>query len=1147
MEADTITDDVDSLRVEVAALKELLEVQEKVVSAQSAKLEQVFRELRQESTLREKTLTELQEARRELARISLYTRSLIEASLDPLVTIGLDGRITDVNQAAAAVTGVSREELIGRDFSGYCTEPEKARAGYQQVLSQGLVRDFPLAIRHVSGRVTEVIYHASLYTNEAGEVQGVLVTARDITERKRSEAALATEHQRLFSLLETIPAYVGLLTPDYQVAFANRYFKERFGEPGGRRCYDYMFGRTDPCENCLAYKVLETKTPEEYEWLGPDGRTYQICDQLMYDTDGSPLILEMGIDITERKRAEEALRRSEERQAILNRISLVFLTLPDAEMYAEVLNIVLEVTASKFGVFGFIAENGDLVIPSMTREIWGECQIPDKSIVFPQDSWGPSLWGKAIRERQAYFSDGPFHIPEGHIHIDHFLAAPIVFGEKTIGLLSIANRAMGYTDADQDLLESITNFVSPILNARLERNRQEQERRLAEEKVRLNASRVQILFNISQYGARNVQDLLDYTLNVAIQLTGSKVGYLYHYDEESQVFILNTWSRDVMQECSVVEPQTVYHLNQTGIWGEAVRQRQPIMVNDFKAPNPLKRGYPAGHVELSRYLTVPVFDQGKIVAVVGVANKERDYDETDVLQLSLLMDGVWKITKLKEAEESFQVLVNQAPMGIFIVQEGKCQMVNPGFEQVTGYTAYELLNRYNRILVHPDYRETVRENAIRMVKGQIDLPYEFPIITKSGETRWVLEKVTSTMYRGKRAVLGYFLDISKHKNLEDHFLQAQKMEAVGTLAGGIAHDFNNILTAILGNIGLAAMEQCSAPVKNRLAQAEAACWRAQALSQQLLTFAKGGVPIKKLFSVAELLTESTAFTCIGSPVKCDTAFPENLWWIEADPGQIGQVFQNLTINAIQAMPTGGRLKIGAENLTLETESNLPLNPGRYIKVSVQDQGMGIPAEHLPRIFDPYFTTKQKGSGLGLASAYAIIKKHHGHVMVESIPGVKTTFSVYLPAVDQQGIPAPAEDTELLVGKGKILVMDDEEMVREVLGRLLVRLGYEVEFAADGGEAVEIFTQAHGSGQVFAAVILDLTVPGGMGGKETLEKLLQIDPQVKALVSSGYSDDPIMADFQKYGFSGVIAKPYKISELGKILHQVITCPARPELR
>jgi two-component system, cell cycle sensor histidine kinase and response regulator CckA len=375
--------------------------------------------------------------------------------------------------------------------------------------------------------------------------------------------------------------------------------------------------------------------------------------------------------------------------------------------------------------------------------------------------------------------------------------------------------------------------------------------------------------------------------------------------------------------------------------------------------------------------------------------------------------------------------------------------------------------------------------------------------------------------------------------LEEQFLQVQRMEAVGTLAGGIAHDFNNILTAILGNIGLAVLDDKIGPrVRDRLSQAEAACLRAQALSQQLLTFAKGGAPVRKLFSVADLLTESTAFTCAGSSVWCETTFPENLWWIEADPGQISQLFQNIIINALQAMPTGGTIEVWAENLTLGPETDLPLSAGKYIKISARDQGMGIPAEHLPRIFDPYFTTKQKGSGLGLASAYAIIKKHHGHIAVESKPGVGTTFHIYLPAVERQVTPQPEEDNGLLVGKGKILVMDDEEMVREVLGKMLASLGYDAEFARDGGEAIEMFVRAHALGQAFAAVILDLTIPGAMGGKEAMERLLEIDPQVKGIVSSGYSDDSIMADFQTYGFSGVIAKPYRIAELGRLLHAMV---------
>jgi CheY-like chemotaxis protein len=311
------------------------------------------------------------------------------------------------------------------------------------------------------------------------------------------------------------------------------------------------------------------------------------------------------------------------------------------------------------------------------------------------------------------------------------------------------------------------------------------------------------------------------------------------------------------------------------------------------------------------------------------------------------------------------------------------------------------------------------------------------------------------------------------------------------------------------------------------------------LAQQLLTFAKGGAPVQELVSVENLVTETISFTCSGSKTRCTFSFPDDLWAINADPGQLSQVIQNLAINALQAMPTGGTIKVQGENLVVKAQSDLPLDAGKYVKISIQDQGVGIPADHLANIFDPYFTTKQTGSGLGLATAYSVVNSHHGHISVESTLGVGTTFHVYLPAVDQKITSLQGKEIEVLVGKGKILVMDDEEMVREVLGRVLARLGYEAEFARDGGEAIEMFVQAQGSGQAFAAVILDITVPGGMGGKETMARLLEIDPRVKAVVSSGYSDDPIMAEFAKYGFSGVIAKPYRISELSRELNKVIS--------
>ena len=367
------------------------------------------------------------------------------------------------------------------------------------------------------------------------------------------------------------------------------------------------------------------------------------------------------------------------------------------------------------------------------------------------------------------------------------------------------------------------------------------------------------------------------------------------------------------------------------------------------------------------------------------------------------------------------------------------------------------------------------------------------------------------------------------------------MESVGILAGGIAHDFNNILTGIMGNIGLAKIFVVPAgQASAALVEAEEAALRAKGLTQQLLTFARGGLPIRKSTSIAKLLRQSAGFALRGSRVRGKFTLPDDLWSVEIDEGQINQVITNLVINADEAMPEGGVVKIGAKNTTIEASSVLPLPEGNYIEITVADHGIGISPEHLARIFEPYFTTKQKGSGLGLATAYSIIRNHDGYITAESELSVGTTFHIYFPA---SGKPAPKKEKLVakaaVAGEGRILVMDDEEMLRKMLSMTLPLDGYEVELARDGAEAVELYKKARESGRPFDAVILDLTVPGGMGGKEAIKKLLEIYPRVKAIVSSGYSTDPVMADFKDYGFSAVAVKPYRIEELENTLRSLIT--------
>ena len=388
--------------------------------------------------------------------------------------------------------------------------------------------------------------------------------------------------------------------------------------------------------------------------------------------------------------------------------------------------------------------------------------------------------------------------------------------------------------------------------------------------------------------------------------------------------------------------------------------------------------------------------------------------------------------------------------------------------------------------------------------------------------------------------------------MDEELQKMNKLESVGILAGGIAHDFNNILAAILGNISLARLgiDPENEKLLKRLTDAEQAVMRARDLTYQLLTFSRSGTPVKKTMGVQKVLRESAKFALTGSGVKCQFSLAPDLFLVDIDEGQIGQVINNLVINAQQAMPAGGGITIAAGNAvfgSVTAEHGVFLDPGSYVRISIRDNGAGIAPEHTGKIFDPYFTTNQKGSGLGLATSYSIIKNHEGHIAVESKPGFGTTFYVYLRASDEQpGTGRRIADRGRPAVRTRVLHMDDEEMILQITKDMLENLGYEVETAADGNETVRKYVEARNSGVPFDIVILDITIPGGMGGKETILRLLEIDPAVKAIVSSGYSNDPVMAMFGQYGFAGVIAKPYRMAELSDAIQRALyRVPQRTE--
>jgi PAS domain S-box-containing protein len=479
--------------------------------------------------------------------------------------------------------------------------------------------------------------------------------------------------------------------------------------------------------------------------------------------------------------------------------------------------------------------------------------------------------------------------------------------------------------------------------------------------------------------------------------------------------------------------------------------------------------------------------------------------------------------------------------------QGKIISVNQVAEKLTGWQEEEAIGMPITHVFHivNEFNRERSEDPVRKVLetgGVVGLANNTILIGKDGKEHVIADSGAPIM-DSQNEIIGavlVFRDITEKRKMEAELVNAQKLESLGVLAGGIAHDFNNFLTAIIGNLSLAKIDSKPGDqVVVLLNEMEKASLQAKDLTQQLLTFSKGGEPVKKLVTLAELVKNSATFSLRGSNVRCEFSISQDLLPVEVDEGQIGQVINNLVLNADQAMPEGGIIEICAENITLTADNQFSLPPGPYLRTSFRDHGVGIGPDHLPKVFDPYFTTKQKGSGLGLTVAYSIIDKHNGRMTVESELGHGTTFTIYLPASDKPASQPADEEKRLFIGKGKILVMDDEEFIRDVATQMLSKIGYEVSVAHDGDQAIEMYGQAQNSGEPFDIVIMDLTIPGGMGGKEAIRKLKKLDPNVKALVSSGYSNDPIMSNFRDYGFQGVVKKPYRIQDMSDALRAVLT--------
>ena len=534
----------------------------------------------------------------------------------------------------------------------------------------------------------------------------------------------------------------------------------------------------------------------------------------------------------------------------------------------------------------------------------------------------------------------------------------------------------------------------------------------------------------------------------------------------------------------------------------------------------LERALAAG---ANDYLTKPL-DARRLGVRLSVAESHiRELEERNHTRIALQESARRMTDILEKTSDGFFALDTNWNF-TYLNAEAEVMLGTPR-ESLNGQNIWEKIPGLSGSIFEQNYR--------RVMSDQVAI--EFEALESNGKAWFEVHS-----YPSGGGVSVFFREITERKRAEEERLTTGKLESLGTLAGGIAHDLNNILTVISGNIGLAQLDapRDSGNLLSYLAKAGQAAQHAARLSSQLLTFSKGGAPLKKIASVADLLQQATEFSLHGSNLRAALEIEDHLGKADMDVAQMEQVINALIINAREAMPNGGVLNISAENLRLDDKNGLPLDPGRYIKVSIADHGPGVPFEVVPKIFDPYFTTKTSSTGLGLAISYSIIRKHGGMLHLENNSAAGATIVFYLPAATAKVVSDPLQPNENAFHPNakRILVMDDESAIRELISQLLETMGYEVTAVPDGSEAIRIYERALRKGEHFLVVILDATVRGGLGGVETIERLRNIDPDVNAIICSGYSDEAALSQFLSYGFRGALPKPFTRRELADALQR-----------